>query len=101
MRADLKRLKRDTESQGVLAAPAEVVIRKRPQRLLWVLPTIVLLAAGILAWRSLRPHTADGAAIHSLAVLPFANASKDPEMDYLSDGMSAEITNSLSRISNL
>jgi TolB-like protein/Flp pilus assembly protein TadD len=40
-------------------------------------------------------------AIHSIAVLPFANASKDPEMDYLSDGMSAEITNSLSRLSNL
>ena len=102
MRAELKRLKRDTESQGVMAAPAEVEPRKRPPRLLWVLPVIILLAAaGILAWRFLRPHTSDGAAIHSVAVLPFANASKDPEMDYLSDGMSAEITNSLSRLSNL
>jgi serine/threonine protein kinase/Tfp pilus assembly protein PilF len=101
MRADLKRLKRDTESQSVLAAPAEVETRKRPLRLLWALPAIALLAAGVLAWRFLRPHTSDGAAIHSVAVLPFANASKDPEMDYLSDGMSAEITNSLSRLSNL
>jgi serine/threonine protein kinase/tetratricopeptide (TPR) repeat protein len=102
MRAELKRMKRDTESQGVTAATAEVETRKRPQRLLWVLPVIILLpAAGFLAWRSLRPHTSEGAAIHSIAVLPFANASKDPEMDYLSDGMSAEITNSLSRLSNL
>jgi serine/threonine protein kinase len=45
MRAELKRMKRDTESQGVMAAPAEVETRKRPQRLLWVLPVIILLAA--------------------------------------------------------
>jgi serine/threonine protein kinase/Flp pilus assembly protein TadD len=101
MRADLKRLKRDTESQSVSAVPAEVATRKRPLRLLWALPVLLLLGTGILAWRFLRPHTSDGAAIHSIAVLPFANASKDPEMDYLSDGMSAEITNSLSRLSNL
>jgi serine/threonine protein kinase/Tfp pilus assembly protein PilF len=101
MRADLKRLKRDTESQGVLAAPAEVESRQRPQWLLWALSAMALLVAGILAWFFLRPHASEGAAIRSVAVLPFANASKNPEMDYLSDGMSAEITNSLSRLSNL
>ncbi len=100
MRAELKRLKRDIESQNVLA-PTEAETGKRPLRLLWALPAIALLAAGVLAWRFSRPHTSDGAAIHSVAVLPFVNASKDPEMDYLSDGMSAEITNSLSRLSNL
>jgi eukaryotic-like serine/threonine-protein kinase len=103
MRAELKRLKRDTESQGVFAAPVEFEAHKRSRRLIWALPTIalLLLTAGLLAWRFLPLHTSDGAAIHSLAVLPFANASKDPEIDYLSDGMSAEITNSLSRLSNL
>ncbi len=88
------------ESQGVLAGAAGVETRRRP-RFLWVLPALALLAAGILGWRFLRPHSSGGASIQSLAVLPFANASKDPEMDYLSDGMSAEITNSLSRLSNL
>jgi TolB-like protein/Tfp pilus assembly protein PilF len=34
-------------------------------------------------------------------VLPFANASKDPEMDYLGEGLSEEITNALSRLPNL
>jgi serine/threonine protein kinase/tetratricopeptide (TPR) repeat protein len=103
MRAELKRLKRDTESQGVFAAPVEIEKRKRPPWLVWVVSVIALLAAGISGWRFLRPHSSDGAAgsVHSLAVLPFTNASRDPEMDYLSDGMSAEITNSLSRLSNL
>jgi eukaryotic-like serine/threonine-protein kinase len=103
MRAELKRMKRDTESQGGTAAWAVVETRKRPQRLLWAVAVLVfaLMLAGILASRFLRPQTSEEAAIHSVAVLPFANASKDPEMDYLSDGMSAEITNSLSRLPNL
>jgi eukaryotic-like serine/threonine-protein kinase len=102
MRAELRRLKRDIESQTVRAVPIEAETRKRPLRLLWVLPMIAVLAAvGFLSWRLLRPHGSESAAVHSVAVLPFANASKDPEMDYLSDGMSAEITNSLSRLSHL
>jgi TolB-like protein/Flp pilus assembly protein TadD/predicted Ser/Thr protein kinase len=101
MRADLKRLKRDTESQSVVAAPLEFATPRPWRRLLWALPVIVLLLAAIVAWRFLRPRAPEAAAIHSVAVLPFANASKDPEMDYLSDGISAEITNSLSRLANL
>jgi len=34
-------------------------------------------------------------------VLPFTNASKNPDIDYLGEGISAEITNSLSRLPNL
>jgi eukaryotic-like serine/threonine-protein kinase len=102
MRAELKRLKRDTESQSIAAAPAETETRKRSLGLLWVLPVIAVLAAiGFLSWRLLRPHASESAAIRSIAVLPFANASKDPELDYLGEGISAEITNSLSRLSGL
>ena len=50
---------------------------------------------------SLHSRTSDATPIHSIAVLPFANASKDPEMDYLGEGISEEITNSLSRLPNL
>jgi serine/threonine protein kinase len=79
MRADLKRLKRDTESQSVKALPIETETNKRP--LLWVLPVIAVLAAsGFLTWHFLRPRTSPDAAVRSLAVLPFANAGKDPEM---------------------
>jgi TolB-like protein len=62
---------------------------------------IVLVGAAFLAWRSLHSRTSDATPIHSMAVLPFANASKDPEMDYLGEGLSEEITNSLSRLPNL
>lgn len=37
----------------------------------------------------------------SIAVLPFANASRDPEEEYFSDGVTEEITNVLSRVPGL
>ena len=37
----------------------------------------------------------------SIAVLPFANMSSDPAQDYLSDGITAEITSKLSRLKGL
>jgi TolB-like protein/Flp pilus assembly protein TadD len=39
--------------------------------------------------------------IDSIAVLPFANASTDPNMEYLSDGMTESIMNSLSCLPQL
>ena len=38
---------------------------------------------------------------HSIAVLPFVNMSGDKEQDYFSDGLTEELLNSLSRISEL
>jgi TolB-like protein/Tfp pilus assembly protein PilF/predicted Ser/Thr protein kinase len=102
MRAELQRLKRDTESGKAVATTTEARPRKRPLRLLWSLPAIVVLVvAGFVAWHYLRPHASGAATIQSIAVMPFANASKDPEMDYLGDGLSEEITNSLSRLPDL
>jgi TolB-like protein len=37
----------------------------------------------------------------SIAVMPFANLSGDPEQEYFADGMVAEITNALSRFKSL
>src|SRR5262249_18774307 len=37
----------------------------------------------------------------SVAVLPFANLSGDPQQDYFSDGMTEDITTELSRVSEL
>ena len=102
MRAELKRLKRDLDSHSVTAIPVEVKTRKRSMpQVLGAGAIAVLAAAAFLAWHFLQPHEAGGKGIHSLAVLPFANASKDPEMDYLSDGISSEITNSLSRLAHV
>lgn len=39
--------------------------------------------------------------IESLAILPFANASRDSQMEYLSDGITESIINSLSQLPSL
>ncbi len=39
--------------------------------------------------------------LDSIAVLPFANMSSDPEQEYFSDGISEEIINTLAQIPNL
>ncbi len=42
-----------------------------------------------------------GRVLNSIAVLPFANVSRDPDGDYLSEGITENIINSLSRIAQL
>jgi TolB-like protein len=106
LRADLKRLKRDTEIGKNAGRTAEAGMRMtHSRRRLWGVvvgaAAVVLVGAGFLAWRSLRSRSSNTAPIRSIAVLPFANASKDSEMDYLSEGLTEEITNSLSRLPNL
>lgn len=102
IRTDLHRLKRDTESSETSASIVESQSKNRLLQLVWSVPVIVALAAaGFLAWHNLHLRTSGAATVQSVAVLPFANASKDPEMDYLGEGLSEEITNSLSRLPDL
>jgi serine/threonine-protein kinase len=63
---------------------------------------IALLVAGALgfgAYRWLAPRS--GSAIDSLAVLPFANVTADPNTEYLSDGLTESLISSLSQLPNL
>jgi eukaryotic-like serine/threonine-protein kinase len=104
LRADLHRLKRDTDSvrlaalSGVVSAAASKPWwRARTALALGVFAFVVLLGLG--AWFTvLRPR---GEAIDSLAVLPFANANGDPNSEYLSDGITESIINSLSQLPSL
>jgi serine/threonine protein kinase len=56
---------------------------------------LALLVAALIYWRSLP------APITSVAILPFVNQSNDPNADYLSDGITESITNSLSQLPGL
>jgi eukaryotic-like serine/threonine-protein kinase len=100
MRTDLLRLKRHEDSAGARAIGR--LAQSRPRwlsfRALAGLGTV--LASVLLAvWLAIRPGRGD--AIDSMAVLPFVNATADPDAEYLSDGITESLINDLSQLPNL
>ncbi len=83
----------DSAAPGVpaIALPRD---RARFRTIALVLAGLVLLAAA--AW-----YFWPAPAIDSLAVLPFANTTGDPALDYLSDGLSEGLMNDLAKLPNL
>jgi TolB-like protein/DNA-binding winged helix-turn-helix (wHTH) protein len=63
------------------------------------LVAVFLLAALAVGW--FYRFAARREAIDSLAVVPFVNASADPNTEYLSDGITESLINSLSQLPNL
>jgi eukaryotic-like serine/threonine-protein kinase len=105
LRADLKRLKRDTDSAKAASAKQEVPSRPVMSRR-WVavlagsLVAMLLVAVGlnlerIRGW--LR-GTVERPRIGSLAVLPLENLSRDPEQEYFAEGMTDELITDLAKI---
>jgi serine/threonine protein kinase/Tfp pilus assembly protein PilF len=72
MRSDLKRLKRDSDSRRVSAAPAAAPRHSRSRK-----------------------------GIESLAVLPLVNASADSDSEYLSEGIAESLINHFSQLPKL
>lgn len=100
MMADLKRLKRQTESAKVVAAPA-LPHNKLKRRKFWVALVACIVVAGMAAgtmWY-LRPSRASQ--IDSIAVLPFSNVGGDSNTDYLSDGVAESLIDSLTHVPDL
>jgi non-specific serine/threonine protein kinase len=60
-----------------------------------------LRAAGEAAAAPKTPSGRERRVIDSVAILPFANASGDPEAEYLSDGITETIISQLSRLQHL
>jgi serine/threonine protein kinase/Flp pilus assembly protein TadD len=109
LRADLQRMKRDTDSAPV--SPVSEIVPAAGARPWWRSKTalaacVLALAAGLYGldaggWRERLMGRVSPAPIRSLAVLPLVNLSADPLQAYFADGMTEELINSLSRISAL
>ena len=103
LRTDLQRLKRETESSHsvpVTTSSAAKPSASRTQRIL-IAAVLVVAFAVLGAWWVLRSHDTKIAALPSIAVLPFLNASGDKEQEYFSEGLAEELINDLSRIPGL
>jgi serine/threonine protein kinase/tetratricopeptide (TPR) repeat protein len=105
LRADLKRLKRDEET-GKTSASSKTT-EELPNRSSWlsnkaiagaVLASIVL-AAAFLIYRSL--HSKQEPAIDSIAVLPIVTNGSGTDAQFLGDGITDSLIDSLSQLPNL
>jgi eukaryotic-like serine/threonine-protein kinase len=136
LRADLQRLKRDTDSSRSAVLPAAVapedlnasvsassaatgvvsgasstsstdkqiavgLLARHKKKFLTTAAALILVVAGLgySAYRWMA--SSSGASIDSLAVLPFANVTADPNTEYLSDGLTESLISSLSQLPNL
>lgn len=90
-------------------APVSIAPLGSAKRSLWipgVIAALVILGAALFAadiggLRDRIFHRASVPGIHSLAVLPLANLSGDPQQQYFADGMTEELTTELSQVSSL
>jgi serine/threonine protein kinase/tetratricopeptide (TPR) repeat protein len=106
MAADLKRMGRDTGTGRVSAAYSAIPDRARRNILgLYIGIAVVVLFGALATWfflpRTNSQSSNPVASIDSLAVLPFVNASDDPNAEYLSEGITQGLINTMSQLPNL
>jgi len=72
-------------------------LRKPSSRwVIWVGASAVLLVSAVVGWFWLRPHP-----VRSIAVLPLANLSTEPNQQFFADGVTDELTTNLAQIASL
>src|SRR5947209_4178828 len=100
------------ESAEEATARAGEVVARLPARAEYLVANIkrhksvaVLTAIGLVIAMAvvayIRPSRSGKPAIDSVAVLPFANVSNDPNVEYFSDGMTENLINNLSQLPQL
>jgi len=102
LRAELKRLKRETESGKSVAHPASASPQKTSRRSkLWIAmagAAVLIALIVVVSGHLLRPSAH---AIESIAVLPFANVGGSSDTEYLSDGLTESLIDSLAHVPQL
>ena len=111
-RAFVGSLRRSHDSPAQVSAaqsanPRQVPASRSPLLLAVGAAVLALVAAGWWFWRAEGP-VVDGAGAAqaagqeaSVAIMPFANLTGDPELEYFGDGMAEELLNALQRIPGL
>ena len=81
-----------------LETEAEEEDHRKPssRRVIWAGASVVLLLSALVAWYVLRPH-----AVRSIAVLPLASLSADPNQQFFTYGVTDELITNLAQISSL
>src|SRR5438552_4069598 len=103
IRADLQRLKRDTDSRK-LSAVSESAPVARNRRLRWMAAaagaTFAALVLVLIFWQAKRPsvHPVASASPTAIAVLPLQNAGSDKDIDFLRLALADEIATALSHV---
>jgi serine/threonine protein kinase/Tfp pilus assembly protein PilF len=90
-----------TAGEGATPSSAEYIADriKHYKYLMLVVLVTLITAAGFLAYRSLSSNKSQP--IESIAVMPFVNESGNADVEYLSDGMTESLINSLSQLPSL
>ena len=98
----------ESASHGGAASDAQIVLGllRRRGMILVGLAAVAVAAAAVAVVLFLRSSPGTGTplpgdALNSVAVLPFENVGGDPQTEYLSDGITESLINSLSRVPNL
>jgi len=114
MRSDLQEVSRELEGDSSFGSTLTDATQSIPPTALrkapgfWTTPRIVVAVAAaaalitalsVIALRGSRRQAETSVAINSLAVLPFSNS--DPSMEYLSDGITESLIESLSQLPDL
>jgi non-specific serine/threonine protein kinase len=103
--ADLKRLKRDTDTARVTVGSGTATAATRPtrskSRLMGLLAVGLFLAVVLALALLFGVNRSKEVSVDSVAVLPFVNATGDANAEYLSEGITQGLINTLAQLPKL
>lgn len=102
---DLRRVRAELSEERpfrfALPAPARGLLLSPRRRVILAAAIFVVITAAVAAVFSYLRPAMGGAPVESLAVLPLVNAGGSADTEYLSDGITESLINSLSQLPNL